>query len=278
MVRPGNSYRAARREAWKNSCLAPSPEKKPKFGPGEWLAALLALPLTATSLLVNNIMVATIFLWLAVAILAAAVVLRGGIRCRYRVVICLLFVIVGGFLHYLLYNEHKKRELGKNVGILYPGNTPRPQTHCPLNQHNFAIFAGGTVVSNSTVPTILLTIAGQEVIAGENTVSGAFQLRTVRLLDDQYESLAEVRDNRLWIHPNARRERPDFSTLVVYDRRGNEALRLQFLNPNTIEISGIFRFPGRPPVAITSSAIRIGGVASISRNCIFDSVRGIVIQ
>jgi hypothetical protein len=75
------------------------------------------------------------------------------------------------------------------------------------------------------------------------------------LFDEDGDIIARITDDKLWVHPLARRERPDFSTLTVYDKRDVEVLKLEFLNHNSIRIRGIFRLPRQSPVIISDEFI-----------------------
>jgi hypothetical protein len=69
---------------------------------------------------------------------------------------------------------------------------------------------------------------------------------------------ARIRDNEFNVIPgqHSYRERPDRSTLVVYDKQGKEMLRVRYLNPAAAQIRGIFACADMPPVTISDTGIK----------------------
>jgi len=159
-------------------------------------------------------------------------------------------------------------------GHLVPSNLPRPQTTCHVGDDEFAIFAGSIVAFNSERPTVLLSIGGADIIKADMDENGRIHLSTLKLYDDQNEIIARITSDGLWVHPLMRRERPDYSTLVIYDRRDAEVLKIKFINSNTIAISGIFRYPNRPPVILSDRESQIGPLR-LGSGCLGHSKVGI---
>jgi hypothetical protein len=234
----------------------PKPSRFPKLGFGD-LLALVALPLAVAGLLIDNVWGVGICLALATIIPCAAIVVHAEVKPVYRGLSCLSVTAIFLIIFIVLYGEHDKRELAKNEGILYPAALPRPKSRCSIPEDSFAIFAGGGAIYSSGQPTSLLTIGGQEIISAEQDDKGRLILRTLQMFDEQENIIARIDKDGFWLHPLARRVRPDWSTIVIYDSHDNEALNIKFVNEKTVSIRGIFRVRGRKPVIIRDNTIII---------------------
>ena len=229
----------------------------------------VALPLTVAALFLENTYFVAGCLTLAGIVAAVPVYWHAEISRTYRILYCAGVGLVCLTLFLIIKHENLQKELAKNEGILTPSNLPRPSTSCPMNDGDFAVFAGGGAAVSPQTPAVFLMIAGEEVIAADRLDNGSIRLKTIRLYDDQNEIIARVSDNTLWVHPSARRVRPDLHTLVVYDRRDIEVLALRFLNPNSVSISGTFRRNGRV-VVISDSGIKTGTI-TFRAPCVINS-------
>ncbi|MGC9995145.1 MAG: hypothetical protein ABSE79_07465 [Terriglobia bacterium] len=67
----------------------------------------------------------------------------------------------------------------------------------------------------------------------------------VRIFGRDGRIVAEIRDNEFSSNPNNyfRKERPDKSTLIVYDQEDKKVLDVRFLNPTTVRFLGILNYP-----------------------------------
>jgi hypothetical protein len=254
----------------------PKPSRFPKLGLGD-LLALVALPLAVAGVLIDNVWGVGICLVLATIIPCVAIARHTEVTVVYRGVLCLFVTATFATIFIVWYGERDKRELAKNEGILYPAELPRPKNPCSIPEGDFAIFAGGGAMSSSGPPTSLLTIGGQEIISAEQDENGRLILRTLRVFDEQGNIIARIDKNGFWLHPLSRRLRPDWSTIVIYDGRDNEALNIRFINKNTILIKGIFKTLGRVPMIITENSIRVGG-NTLYGPCVSGAGRGFVLN
>ncbi len=66
-------------------------------------------------------------------------------------------------------------------------------------------------------------------------------IKTLTLFDDRHDSIATINDNVIWTRNDVRTERPNKSTLVVYDHNNDMALLVTYINRDLIQIGGIFR-------------------------------------
>lgn len=54
-------------------------------------------------------------------------------------------------------------------------------------------------------------------------------------------------------------KRPNAGTIIVRDQYKNEVLNATYLNPSSLEVSGLFRYPGSAPVRIPKT-VSVDGV------------------
>jgi hypothetical protein len=98
--------------------------------------------------------------------------------------------------------------------------------------------------------------------------SGSGMTVSAKVFSRDGRIVAQIVDNGFFINPNNffRRERPDKSTLVVYDQEGRQVLVVRYLNPSAVKILGIFNFPGISPIIIEENQQAFEGVV-VSRYC-----------
>jgi hypothetical protein len=65
--------------------------------------------------------------------------------------------------------------------------------------------------------------------------------------------------------------RPDNSTLTVFDHLDREVLNIEFLNSKTTVLRGMFRYPGTRPIIITDQFSNIHGIV-MSRGCSAEAI------
>jgi hypothetical protein len=252
----------------------PNRGAQPEFKIMDSVALLLNLLLAVAGMLLDNMLAVGVLLALATVILCYAISRHSEVAIKYRMAICALCALGFGVLFAVLKSEHDARELEKNEGLLIPAHHKRPTTRCPVGDDDFAIYAGGGAVYGSSRPQVLLSIGGQEIITGEPLQDGSIRLKTIRLFDEDGDILVRITDDKFWVHPLARRERPDFSTLIVYDKKDVAVLKLEFLDHNSIRINGVFRVPRRPPVIISDASITVGPL-TVSGMCARDVRTGL---
>src|ERR1700730_7401637 len=236
----------------------------PKLGFGD-LLALIALPLAVAGILIDNIGGVAACLAIATIIPCAAIIRHNETKIWHRAVSCLLVTSISSIIFLILYYEHDKRELTKSEGVLYSAELPRPANRCAIPDSDFAVLAGGGASFGPSQYTNILNIAGYNIISARQDANGRLTLNTLRIFDDQDNIIARIEENGdFWLHQSARRIRPDWSTIIIYDRHDNEALNLRLINKKTISIGGIFRVKGHSPVIISASSIKINGNTFVS--------------
>jgi hypothetical protein len=147
---------------------------------------------------------------------------------------------------------------------LYPGNEPTPALPVKVDVPKDAlqVILGSNLAWTTKMPQTILKMAGEKMIEIDR-VPGKNQLilSTLKIFDDRDNLIARVdAEDGFWVENSTRKKRPNPSTLVVYDHSDAEVLRIVFLNPTTLSITGIFRHSGiRKPVVITPEYIDIAG-------------------
>lgn len=168
-----------------------------------------------------------------------------------------------------------KVDLSRNEGVLIPANiaTPNLPRGCVKPVGALGIFLGSTNVTWAIqFPHVALFMKKDEmlVIDREKT-SGYLEIKTLRVFGPEGRVVASIHDGEFWVSSNVRKKRPDESTLIVYDERDAELLRVSFLNPSALMITGVFRHPELSPIVYTvtdKEIIQMPNNGHISNNCL----------
>lgn len=137
-------------------------------------------------------------------------------------------------------------DLSKNEGILVPDNQPIPDfaqnSRAPANA---IMVVWGTNVSWTTQPDhVLLEMASDPMIAVKrDQKTGNLVVTSLKVFDDRNDRIARIDEDGFWVQNNTFKKRPNEHTLVVYDHNDDEVLRIEFINPRVISVTGIFRHP-----------------------------------
>jgi hypothetical protein len=182
----------------------------------------------------------------------------------------IVVLAIGGVLFLFLKIQNDQRELALNEGVLEPGND-YPDHKCgALNKKWTALLIGPGLFYLDKFPQSILKIANQDILTldrvGDNLV-----IQTLNLFDEQGYALVSINKaiapNNFWVAPDVRKYRPDKHTLVVFDKRATEVLRIVYLNPHAISVNGIFRYAGYSPVIITPTFFQMGGFRDSGSTC-----------
>ncbi len=233
---------------------------------------IIAILLGVVGWNVDDILWLTVCIFLAAAAVCVIILTHIELKLIVRLVLSVVTLIVSYSILDYLKNRIDQRDLARNEGILYPGNLPMPHSRCQIAQNEVALFAGNNVHKGQHFNNTILMIGGEEIIGVEAAEGPALKLRVLRIFDDHDDIIARVDQNRIWLHPNARKSRPDRSTLIVYDHKDVQVLNLKFLNPRAIAVTGIFRARGMSTVVITDRGIEANGFTAAG-DCIWN-VRG----
>jgi hypothetical protein len=145
---------------------------------------------------------------------------------------------------------------------LFPGNGPTPLTpvdDAPANA--LKVFFGSNLAWATKMPHTILRMMGDPMIQIDRDDSKKeLVVSALKIFDDRNNIIARIdKEDGFWVENSTRKKRPDPSTLVVYDHNDTEVLRIVFINPNTLSLTGIFRHPRYPtPVVITPQEMNTG--------------------
>jgi hypothetical protein len=145
---------------------------------------------------------------------------------------------------------------------LVPGKLPRPRlsTTGTIPDDALVVMLGSVVAWTTRLPHTILTMGSQPMLAIDRHMKRTDELAVIvlRVFDDRNNIIARIDEDGFWVEPSTRKKRPSPDVLVVYDHHDAEVLRVHFLNPTTLSVTGVFRFAGRPNVVITPEAVLIG--------------------
>jgi hypothetical protein len=145
---------------------------------------------------------------------------------------------------------------------LYPGNEPSPPLPFKVDVPKDAmqVILGSNLAWTTKMPQTILMMAGEKIIEIDKEPSkNQIVISTLKIFDDRNNIIARVdAQDGFWVENSTRRKRPDSNTLVVYDHSDLEVLRIVFLNPTTLSLTGVFRHAGVLPVVVTKDYLDIG--------------------
>jgi hypothetical protein len=146
---------------------------------------------------------------------------------------------------------------------LYPGNEPTPVLPfaADIPKDALRVVLGTNLAWTTKWPQTILKMAKEKMIEIDK-VPGKTELvvSTLKIFDDRNDIIARLdSESGFWVANSVRKKRPNPSTLIVYDRSDIEVLRIVFLNPTTLSVTGIFRHAGIPrPVIVTQDYMDMG--------------------
>ena len=140
---------------------------------------------------------------------------------------------------------HDQQEMS---GLLLPANDPSPDNVCDHGPFQIPsgmmfILLGNSASFTNRFPHSVIVVKGEPVLTLNQ--KGDQLAVSAKIFSADGKIVAEIIDNEFSINPNNyfRKERPDKSTLVVYDQEGKKVLDVRFINPNTIRFLGILNYP-----------------------------------
>jgi hypothetical protein len=185
---------------------------------------------------------------LGCAFFVAAVRSHKEIGTMLQTIIYCLLIATTMYLSYRTYSKNLERELALNKGALVPAGLPAPLSQCPIPYDAMAIYFGGGASWTRRFPHVVFQSGSTNLLSLDKTTEGV--MVTASVFDDRSNLIAELRQNRFVATNYASHfERPDRSTLMVYDHRGMMALKVVYLNDRAIVVQGILRVPDTRKVA-----------------------------
>jgi len=180
-------------------------------------------------------------------------------------------LIAGSFVIGLVYGL-KWVDYREERGItkLMPGSKVRPQMPrgCDPPADAMVVLFGSNVAWGTKFPYTVLEMDKTKMLA-ISKVAGKSQISidVLRIFDESKKIIARIDEDGFWVASDVRRQKPNRSTLVVYDGADQQALKIEFLNPNTLYIEGISRDRRGVMVQITADQLILPRNNSIAQSC-----------
>jgi hypothetical protein len=149
----------------------------------------------------------------------------------------------------------------RNSTKLAPGNmsTPALPTQARVPQDALMIFLGSTIAWTTRMPHTVVEMGSDKMLViDKDRSSNKLVVTGLRIFDDRNNLIARIDDDGFWMANSTQIKRADPSTLVVFDHGDTEVLRIAFLNPRAVSITGVFRHAGLRTVSITPEFLDIG--------------------
>jgi hypothetical protein len=137
--------------------------------------------------------------------------------------------------------------------------TPVVPREARVPQDAWLVFLGSTIAWTTRMPHTIVEMGPDKMLVIDKDKSGdKLVLSALKIFDDSNNAIARIDEHGVWMANSTRIKKLDASTLVVFDRGNIEVLRIAFLNPKALSITGIFRHAGVRTVSITSEYLDIG--------------------
>ena len=156
---------------------------------------------------------------------------------------------------------------------LIPGNKPAPDSVCGGSQKNLpngaiAFFLGSNEFwTTDDMQNNILTLDDGLTIAMKRKEDGL--LFSVEMFDTEKKLVAKINNNKsILISKNySYNERPDRSTLSLYDDHDREMLHIEYLNKQNVLIRGVLTGRNGTTIFITDDFIIVPGPNALSGTC-----------
>ncbi len=164
---------------------------------------------------------------------------------------------------------------------LVPGTKPMPPLPpgCNPPADGLVVWLGTNVAWGTRFPYTVLNIGGVKMLAVDKVAGKPkLNINVLRIFDDRGTIIARIDEDGFWVSPDMRHVKPNRSTLVVYDRADQQALKIEFLNPRALYVEGIFRDRKGVTVRITPDSMILPGDNIFSQSCIAGAATAIRIN
>jgi hypothetical protein len=181
----------------------------------------------------------------------------------------LVSVVLGslGIIAYYVWERLLTSMPVRDYGTLKPSHDPMPDHWCnKIVGNSFRVYFGDYLVVVHGFPNRVLSLANQDMLVLDKDIAGHISIKSMTVFDGD-RVIAKVDDSG-W-QADSFKKTEDQSTLIVYDHNDDEALRLGFLNPNAIRLSGIFQHPKSQTKVVVrqDSELNLPGTP-VTSNCI----------
>jgi len=221
--------------------------------------ALLVLPLAIAAFKIESAVFATLCLTLAGAVIVLAVAGHDEVPWKHRLAVCAVVFVadLGALLS--LYRVQKAEELRQEVAPLVAAALPEPvSSNCPIARDSVGLYLGNRISVITEFPHVVFRAHGEDVLRIDRQASDL--VISFRVFNESGTLVARLDRNTFTAaNSGARVERPDASSLTVFDDQDTKVLDVQFLNPQALKMTGILRYPGADPIVISEKYSGQGG-------------------
>lgn len=238
--------------------------------------ALIGIPLAIVSMIADNTLVVGAAFFVATILVTIAVWQHEELNQAIQVGICLLIVGLFGGGFYLVEKKNLQNDLEKNIGVLYPAEDSDASAllpNCPAPKEALRVLLGGNLAWGSRPRVGILELSDRPSITIEREPDGAIRITKLEIFDDRHNVATSIDANSLWVDPSSRRERPNRSSLVVYDHNNNQILNIKFVNKTLIQITGVFRIADGSAVIFSETGTSFGKNIRFQGICAGDNGR-----
>lgn len=155
-------------------------------------------------------------------------------------------------------------------GVLEPDSRPDPEFDWLGHQLTpqpdaLNVFFGSNLASFTGQKCTIFRIAGNDVLWVERSPNGI--LISAKVFDPDKKIMAEIEKNKVTVNPNNTFKRDiKKHTLVVVDESDREVLNVDFVNPHSVVINGIFPWDDYGPVIADKTILRLARRGTMSQS------------
>lgn len=168
------------------------------------------------------------------------------------VIACLIITLAGcWFVRY----KQNSFALASTSGLLEAASDPTPYNSCSKYSEadgKYLLLWGNGTSYFDQFPHTVVRVGTKQLLWLTRDAQGRIGVNA-DFRDPDMKMVAKIRDNIFQLNVNTifTRLRTDFSTLAVNDNYDNPALRVRYINPRTISVTGAFNYPGIHPIIIS---------------------------
>jgi hypothetical protein len=144
-----------------------------------------------------------------------------------------------------MYVHGKKLDkiLGSNTGVLLPGTMKTPPNHCGDDVPGSITFILGTMDARTSVfPATIITVHGKPLLTVDRAADGKIVF-SADIYDGEDNIVAEIDKGQYDVDSSVfKMKRSGLSNLSVVIRKDKEeVLKVNYINPQAVSITGVFR-------------------------------------
>lgn len=174
--------------------------------------------------------------------------------------ISILLVLLTGICLDVVHIAQTEYELSTLEGFLYPANDKDPPSFCaPTDENALKFFMGRNEAYSSQFPFAVLRIHNKNRIVVDRNKDKRIAL-SMDVFDETGKVLVTFEKGHFIVVQNNILDfgRPDKSTLIVRDQHKNEVLYVHYINPRSVQVAALLRYPDYGTVSISKTSAVTG--------------------